>query len=365
MFRKVYAIELYQYPTSKEEAEEDRQELEKLVTSAGYFMAGSEAYQLREIHPRTCIGPGKLEQLKEVVEENNIDLIILDFPIKPYALKYVEDFFNVEVADRTRLILEIFKKRATSAEGKLQVELAEAKYELGRLVGKGLGKQLSRLGGGIGTRGPGEQHMEKLKRAYARKMKTLKDKLKSVEKTRHQHYHERKEQGFPQIALVGYTNAGKSSLLNTLSGSSVQAKNELFTTVDPTTRKIHINNQDILITDTVGFIKKLPTQLVEGFESTLEQVTLSDLILVVIDRTDENYTEKEERVFEVLRKLHNTTPILKVYNKIDTLEEPYKRDPEAIYISCKQKTNIDTLKEKMSNFLASKYPQIKPVPIAD
>ena len=345
-FRKTYAIEVFQYPTPKEAALADLIELKSLIASAGYFLSGSEVYQLRDLNLHSLLGKGKLEEFKAMFTKNNIDLIVIDFAIKPYVLKNIEDFFNIEVMDRTRVILEIFKKRATSAEGKLQVELAEAEYEIGRLSG-GKGKELSRLGGGIGTRGPGEMKMEKDRRSYRRNIKTLKQKLQKVGKIRMLQYEKRHRQGFPLISIVGYTNAGKSTLLNALTKANVTAKNELFSTVDPTTRKLFIKDTQFLLTDTVGFIKKLPTELIEGFESTLEQITLSDLVLVVVDRSDEHYKEKEKNVISTLKKLRVQSPQLKVYNKIDQMEGNFKNTRDTVFISAEERTGLEELKESI------------------
>jgi len=378
MKRKVYVIEAYRYPTPKAEAEEDLAELLRLVDAAGWEIVGSELYQLRKINPDTVLGKGKLEDLNLLFTEfrkrigasskarrqsdedeaAGIDLVVFDFDLKPFQIKKIEDYFNIEVSDRTRLILEIFKKRAKSAEGKLQVELAESEYEIGRLTG-GRGLELSRLGGGVGTRGPGEKIAEKDKRAYKRKIKSLKEKLKKVKKVRDQQSKKRVSEGYKTITLVGYTNAGKSTLLNTLTSSkAVRVRDELFTTVDPTTRVVCLEQpiadykderfqQLVLVTDTVGFIRRLPHELVEGFESTLGQVKQSDLVLAVIDVADKWYEQKEKNVFETLKRIGCHVPILKVYNKFDLMDSSRQIDTDAVYISARTGEGLDELKNQM------------------
>ncbi len=347
--RKTYAIEVFQFPTHPDAAKEDLVELESLIETVGYQLVGSEIYLLRNLDLHTLLGKGKLQDLKEQFENQGIDLIILDFAVKPYMLKNIEDIFNIEVMDRTRLILEIFKRRATSSEGKLQVELAEAKYELGRLSG-GRGIEMSRLGGGVGTRGPGEQKGETDRRGYVRKIKILKDKLDHVNQNRMQQYKQRRRGNFPLVSFVGYTNAGKSSLLNALTKAGIRAQDELFSTVDPTTRKLFIVDTVFLLSDTVGVIKKLPTELVQGFESTLEQVTLADIVLLVVDCSDPLFDQKESHVRDLLKKLHVQSPILTLYNKVDALPEGTAvptPDENHIYVSAVTRDGLDKLRERM------------------
>jgi GTP-binding protein HflX len=348
--RRVYAVEVYRHPVTKAEAEEDYAELQSLIRAAKLVQVGGEVYQLRDLNGHTYIGTGKLDNLFPVLIKNQVDLIVIDAFIKPYQLKNIEDHFNIEVADRTRLILEIFKQRANSKEGKLQVQLAEAEYEIGRQVG-GRGVELSGLGKGV--RGPGEHIAEKQRRAYRRKIKQLKDKLEEVKRTREAHAKRRRTEARPLISLVGYTNAGKSTLLNALMKSDeIVARDQLFTTVDPTTRKIFLSQTEsgprfAYVTDTVGFIRKLPHELVEGFESTLDLVAESELALVVVDVSDPRWREKRDNVLETLDSIGSKAPLLYVYNKIDQLPPGTDAPPDGIAIAAAAGQGVDRLKHEI------------------
>lgn len=355
--RTVLALQAYRYPTTKVEAQSDLVELLGLIKASGHRLEESWLFRLRQFNQETGLPSGQLKKIAAFLQENKmIDLIVIDLDLKAYQVKKIEDFLNCEVMPRTRLILEIFRKRAHSKQGQLQVDLAEAQYELGRMVG-GKGRELSRLGGGVGTRGPGEQWTEKGKRAYRLKIRQLKKKLEKVKQVRHLQQQKSRQKGYFKIALVGYTNAGKSTLLNQfLSQSEVQAKSQVFTTVDPTTRLVclkqpvdfedaPVSQQMVLITDTVGFISRLPHELVEGFESTLEQINESDLVLVVIDAADSDFLRKEEAVFKTLKRLQCQVPLRKVYNKFDQLSSPMVIDPEASYISAQTGEGIQELKK--------------------
>jgi len=348
--RRVYALEVYQYPTPKSEAAEDYTELQALIRAARFVPVGGEIYQLRDLNGHTYLGSGKLEMLLPELLAQQVDLVVIDAFIKPYQLKNIEDVFNIEVADRTRLILEIFKQRAHSKEGKLQVELAEAEYEIGRQIG-GRGVELSGLGKGV--RGPGEQIAEKQRRAYRRKIKLLKDKLEEVKRTREAHANRRRTEAQHLISLVGYTNAGKSTLLNALMKSDeIVARDQLFTTVDPTTRKIFLSLTETgprfaYVTDTVGFIRKLPHELVEGFESTLDLVAESELALVVVDVSDPRWREKRENVLETLDSIGSKAPLLFVYNKIDQLPAGTTVPSDGIAVAAALGEGLDRLKQEI------------------
>lgn len=360
MKRHAYIIQTYRYPRTKSDGEQDLEELMGLVEAADHHVLGRELYHLRQINRNTGLGSGKLENLKEYFQEHFplLDLILIDCELRPYQIKNIEDYFNVEVRDRTRLILDIFRRRAQSKEGILQVDLAEAEYELGRMTGS-RGKELSRLGGGVGTRGPGEQIAERGRRAYRKKIRDLRAKLEKVSQVRATQQKRSLDQGYKRVSLVGYTNAGKSTLLNQLTKSKqVTAKNQVFTTVDPTTRAVVLEapvspdaeariQQMVLVTDTVGFISRLPTELVEGFESTLEQVNQGDVALVVIDVSDPNYQEKEAEVYSTLERIGTKVPLIKVYNKFDRLKGPRSVEPGTVYLSAKTGEGVEELKREI------------------
>lgn len=342
---RIFTLKLYRDYRKKEEAKEDLLETQNLVRSLRWKLIAGEIYYLRNINTHTVIGSGKIQKLKKLFEKLKINLIVIDFSIKSYALKNLEDEFNTIIIDRTRLILEIFHQRATSHAGKLQVSLAEAEYEIGRLRGKG--HELSRLGGGIGTRGPGEQIMEKRRRDFKRQIKSLRKKLEKVSSQRNLIYQNWKKQGFTVVSLVGYTNAGKSTLLSSLTQEEITSRNQLFTTLDPTTRKIMIHKKPFLFTDTVGFIRNLPTSLVKGFESTLEQIKQADLILVIVDISDKYAYEKEKVVKKTLDKIEAKQKRITAYNKLDQIKKPLKAQADQIYISALKKDNLPNLLEKV------------------
>ena len=297
--------------------------------------------------PATYIGRGKVEELALLSRANNANLVIVDDELTASQIRNLENVVGTKIIDRTALILDIFAGRAISREGKLQVELAQLKYRLPRLTG--LGTQLSRLGGGIGTRGPGEQKLETDRRHIYRRIGEIERDLEKV-KNRRQALRDRREKNrIPVVALVGYTNAGKSSLMNALSGSRVLVEDKLFATLDPVSRGINIpNGQEILLVDTVGFINKLPHDLVEAFKSTLEEAVYADLLLHVVDSASPNLTEQISVVETLLESLGCKQPIITVYNKTDILDGqenilPIKRP--AAYISATNKVGLDELVE--------------------
>ena len=315
-----------------EPAETSLDELAELARTAGAEVAGRLIQTRESIHPGTYIGKGKLLELKDLLWETDATGIICDDELTSAQLGSLEAELSCQVIDRTLLILDIFAARAVSGEGKIQVELAQLRYRASRLAG--LGKSLSRLGGGIGTRGPGEKKLEMDRRLIRERISRLKRELKDVEKHRELVRSQRKQSGLKTAALVGYTSAGKSSLLNALTDAGILEDAMLFSTLDTTTRSLMLDNtQEILVTDTVGFIRKLPHHLVEAFKSTLEEAKYADIIIHVVDVSNPNMEMQMHVVYETLRELGaEGKPVVTLFNKQDLLEAPsYQRDFQADY----------------------------------
>jgi GTP-binding protein HflX len=336
---------------SSPEDEETLEELKELADTAGAEVIGVVTQKRKSINKAHYIGKGKLEELKMFVENMRPDLIIVNGELTGTQIKNLEDALGVKIVDRTNLILDIFAKRARSKEGMLQVELAQLKYRLPRLVG--LGGQLSRLGGGIGTRGPGETKLEVDRRHIRERIAAIEEKLKDLKKHRSLQRERRKKNQIPVVAIVGYTNAGKSTLLNALTGADAYVEDKLFATLDPTARKLVLpSGREAILVDTVGFIRKLPHDLVEAFKSTLEEVKYADLLLHVIDVTSPDMEEKIRVVEKVLSDLGAIeTPRINVYNKIDLLEFVPSGNNRDIYISAKNKMGLDKLLEAIEKEL--------------
>ena len=316
------------------------EELERLTDTAG----GETVFKTVQKSAKGLIGKGKISELSFVVQSKNIDLAVYDDELTASEANMLEQELGVPVIDRTALILDIFAMRAKSKEGKMQVELAQLQYKLTRLKGEGLA--LSRQGGGIGTRGPGEEKLETDRRHINRRIYELKSSLASLSQRRGLMRKQRAKQKLPQIALVGYTNAGKSTLLKTLSGSEVFCEDKLFATLDPLTRRCEFEKGvEVLVTDTVGFIKKLPHQLVEAFRSTLEEAVFADILLHVCDGSSDELYQQMQAVEEVLTQIGaSNIPTICVVNKADAIkdEQPVK---DGIYISAKEGTGIEALKQ--------------------
>ncbi|HEY6996788.1 MAG TPA: GTPase HflX [Candidatus Binatia bacterium] len=297
------------------------EELERLAETAGAKVLGKQHQQIKSITPATLIGRGKVDEIQAKVKELHADLVILDEDLTPAQQRNLENAFNVRVVDRSQLILDIFAQRARSNEGKLQVELAQLEYLLPRLTRQWT--HLSRLGGGIGTRGPGETQLEIDRRRIRERIGHLKQRLGTVERTRTLQRKERDEVPFATVALVGYTNAGKSTLMNTLTAAGVFVEDKLFATLDPTTRALRLPNGDkVMLVDTVGFINKIPHSLIEAFKSTLEEVSNADLLLHLVDLTSPQFEEHIEVVQRVLAEIGAADiATVIVPNKIDAVED--------------------------------------------
>jgi GTP-binding protein HflX len=302
---------------NEEETINSIDELEELAKTAGAITVGKIIQNRDGVHPGTYLGKGKIEEIQMEIIGTEATGVICDDELSPAQLKNLESLLDTKVIDRTTLILDIFAKHANTREGILQVELAQLKYRLTRLIG--LGKSLSRLGGGIGTRGPGEKKLETDRRYIRNRIAALNDDIKQIKKHRNLLREGRKKQGKQVVAIVGYTNAGKSTLLNYLTEANVLQEDKLFATLDPTTRNLVLpEGKEILLTDTVGFIRKLPHHLIEAFKSTLEEAVYADIILHVVDSSNEHAERQMEVVYETLENLGvNNKPILTVFNKID------------------------------------------------
>ena len=293
------------------------EELKRLADTAGADTFAVVTQQKATPDVATCIGKGKLEELASLCKNNQIDLVIFDCELTPAQIKNIENEVEAEVIDRSMLILDIFALHATSAEGKIQVELAQLKYTAPRLIGKG--KDMSRLGGGIGTRGPGESKLEIDRRRLSSRIAYLQNELKELEKNRHTMRAQRDRSSLPKACIVGYTNAGKSTFLNLLTNAGILAEDKLFATLDPTTRKFSLpSGLEMLLTDTVGFIRKLPHHLVHAFHSTLEEVVYCDFLIIVVDASDDECLEHLAVTDSILEYFNaSDKPRLYIFNKSD------------------------------------------------
>ena len=334
---------------------ESLDELEELADTAGAVTVGKIIQNRETVHPGTYIGKGKIEEVRALMLATDATGIICDDELSPAQMNNLEHELECKVMDRTLLILDIFAKHATTSEGKIQVELAQLRYRASRLVG--LGASLSRLGGGIGTRGPGEKKLESDRRLIRKRITALKEELSQVEKHRELLRTGRTRGKMKTAAIVGYTNAGKSTLLNTLTGAGVLSEDKLFATLDPTTRALTLDDgQQILLTDTVGFIRKLPHNLVEAFKSTLEEAKYADFIIHVVDASNPQWDAQMHVVYMTLQDLGVVDKkILTVFNKCDRItgEEILQdfRADKTLRISAKTGMGLDTLKEVFEDML--------------
>lgn len=331
---------------SESEALESLEELEELVATAGAITLQKTLQRLDSINPGYYIGTGKVEELRLAVQALGATGVVSDDELSPVQMRNLTESLGVKVMDRTMVILDIFAQRARSKEGKLQVEIAQLRYQNSRLTG--FGQMLSRQGGGIGSRGPGEKKLELDKRLIRTRMEQLQKEIEEVEKHRHLIRTRRQKNNMPVVAIVGYTNAGKSTLLNALSGSDVLAENKLFATLDPTVRAVALpSGTEMMLTDTVGFIRKLPHHLVKAFYSTLEEAKYADIILHVMDASNPYLETHKEVVYETLDQLQiKDIPMISVYNKMDQVSEMYQKDEKAtmeVAISAKTGKNLEQL----------------------
>ena len=316
-------------------------EITNLAISAGAEVKSHMVVKVNKITPATFIGKGKIEQIKGICEELECNLVLFDGELSPSQTLNMSDALGgIKVIDRTTLILDIFAQRARTSEGKIQVELAQLKHIYPRLKGKGTA--LSRLGGGIGPRGPGETKLETDRRHIKKRMLYLENKLDELEKRRALQGERRIKNGALKVALVGYTNTGKSTLLNALTSSEVLAEDKLFATLDPTTRKLNLKDFSVLLTDTVGFLKDIPTSLIEAFKSTLESAIEADLILIVCDALND-WGAQLDTTTEMLDELNATAPRLIVFNKCESVTDFSPYPTEAVFISAKEEKGLDLL----------------------
>ncbi len=348
---------------SPHECERSLDELEELLKTAGGTCYARMIQLKDKPEPDTYIGSGKLRELDEVCQNNEIQLVVFDAELTPSQIRNIEDaLHNVSVIDRTMLILDIFASHAVTREGILQVEIAHLKYTAPRLLGKG--KELSRLGGGIGTRGPGESKLESDRRHLKRRISTLEEELRELEKNRTVQHSKRKKSGITSIAVAGYTNAGKSTLMNLITGAGILAEDKLFATLDPTTRKFTLPNAgEVLMTDTVGFINNLPHHLVKAFRSTLDEVVYADIILLVSDASDPQADMKLSVCREIINSLisergEEAKPVIYVFNKCDKVApqslEPFDAPSmDSVYISAKTGEGCDDLLQKIEQVISS------------
>ena len=333
------------------------EELRALTETAG-AEAVAELIQTRAApDPRSFIGDGKVQELKELIEANDCDLAIFDNELSPSQMRVLSEDLGVRVLDRSGLILDIFAQRARSREGKLQVELAQYQYLLPRLTGMWTHLVRQTASGGaspIGTRGPGETQLETDRRHIRRKIRNLEESLKDVRRVRDTQRRLREKNSFPVVALIGYTNAGKSTLLNCLTGSDIPANDRLFDTLDTTTRRLKLNErQEVLLSDTVGFIRKLPTHLVEAFKATLEELKYADILLHVIDLSNPEWDVQAEVVDTLVRQLGaEKTPCLRVFNKCDRFFGILPHGDDVVCVSAKSGEGCDLLIEKIGSMLA-------------
>jgi GTPase len=354
------------------DADEELAELGELARTAGVEPVGRLVQQRVQPDPRTYVGKGKLQELRQAYGNARAEVLLVDDELAPVQQRELEDGVDARVVDRTQLILDIFAQHARSAEGKLQVELAQLEYNLPRM--RGLWKHLERLGGGrgvvgagVGTRGPGESQLETDRRLANRRIVLLRRRLRELDRQRALRRKERQRTETPTVALAGYTNVGKSTLLNALTGADVSVENRLFETLDPTTRSFEHDGRIYLVTDTVGFIRRLPTQLVEGFSSTLEETLVADLVLHVVDASAGDVTLEQmiAAVESVLGEIHaDELPLELVLNKIDRVDSLRRRRlsnrfPQALQISASTGEGIDRLRARVADRFADRFEEVR------
>ena len=340
-------------------------EMQELARTAGVEPVGYVVQHRNRPAQRTYVGRGKVEELKQRFADANAESLLVDDELEPSQQRFLENELGTRVIDRTQLILDIFAQHAVSAEGKLQVELAQLEYNLPRM--RGMWQHLERLGGGVGTRGPGESQLESDRRTARRRISMLRRRLKELEAQRATRRKERQRTATPTIALAGYTNVGKSTLLNALTGSEVSAANRLFETLDPTTRSFEHEGRRYLVTDTVGFIRRLPHDLVEGFAATLEETLVADMVLHVVDASasDDEQDRQVEAVEEVLHEIGaGELPVGVVLNKIDLVDPLARRRlanrfPTAVQVSAASGEGLDELKADLAHHFEGRFERVR------
>lgn len=363
--KKQQRVLLIAVDSGEYEVETSLKELEELAQTAGAEVVGTMVQNLPSPNNATYIGAGKLQEVKDFCEQSEIDLVVFDDELSGVQIRNIEDTLSIDVIDRTMLILDIFAMRALSNEGKLQVELAQQKYLLPRLIG--MGKQLSRQGGAasgsIGSRGPGETKLESDKRHIRRRIEALQSELREMEQRRERTRARRSKNDAVTIAIVGYTNVGKSTLLNLLTDAGVLAKDQLFATLDPTARELKLEDgQAAILIDTVGLIQRLPHQLVQAFKSTLEEAANADVILNICDISDPNVGTQIQVTRDLLQELGCAEiPVITVYNKIDkvSFDIMTNSNQNTVYISAKQNQGVDSLLSCIARVLADKSKKMK------
>jgi GTPase len=347
------------------DADDELGEFEELARTAGVRPVARVVQHRPEPDPRTYVGKGKLDELKHEYGGTKAEVLLVDAELSPSQQRLLENTLQARVVDRTQLILDIFAQHAVSAEGKLQVELAQLEYNLPRM--RGMWKHLERLGGGVGTRGPGESQLESDRRQARRRVSLLKDRLEELSKQRDVRRKERRRTQTPTVALAGYTNVGKSTLLNALTDADVSVRNRLFETLDPTTRGFEYEGRKYLLTDTVGFVRRLPHQLVEGFAATLEETLVADLVLHVVDASvsEERLIEMIDAVNAVLHEIGaDELPIELVLNKIDAVDDERRRKlgnryPDALQVSALTGEGMDAVRARIAQRFADLFEPVR------
>jgi GTP-binding protein HflX len=347
------------------EPDDELAELEELARTAGVEPVGRLVQHRQHPDPRSFVGKGKLEELKQDYRNAGAEVLLVDDELTPSQQRLLENELQARVVDRAELILDIFAQHAVTAEGKLQVELAQLEYNLPRM--RGMWKHLERLGGGVGTRGPGESQLETDRRIARRRVSLLKERLEELEKQRDVRRKERRRTETPTVALAGYTNVGKSTLLNALTDASVSVRDRLFETLDPTTRGFEYDGRRYLVTDTVGFVRRLPHQLVEGFAATLEETLVADLVLHVVDASapEARLVEQIAAVDSVLHEIGaGQLPRELVLNKVDAVEPEERRRlanryPDAVQVSALTGEGLDDLRERIADRFADRFEPVR------
>ena len=347
------------------EPDDELAELEELARTAGVEPVGRLVQHRAHPDPRSFVGKGKLVELKQAYNDTGAEVLLVDDELTPSQQRLLENELQARVVDRAELILDIFAQHAVTAEGKLQVELAQLEYNLPRM--RGMWKHLERLGGGVGTRGPGESQLETDRRLARRRVSLLKERLEELEKQRDVRRKERRRTEIPTVALAGYTNVGKSTLLNALTDASVSVRDRLFETLDPTTRGFEHDGRRYLVTDTVGFVRRLPHQLVEGFAATLEETLVADLVLHVVDASasEVRLVEQIAAVESVLHEIGaDELPRELVLNKVDAVEPAQRRRlanryPDALQVSALTGEGVDDLRERIADRFAERFEPVR------